>query len=164
MKDHLAMADFTAPGLIVPRLRSGQTEGVVEELAAVLCAEGRIPDARTFGQLVLRRETVATTALASEVALPHARLAGLNRPWFAFGRSENPVTWGGRAIHCVFLMAVPESETAGYLILLSGLARSGLEGRLPKLLRAARDTDQILEIFRGIPLAHPRAQAIGAGS
>lgn len=145
------MADFTTPGLIVPQLRSHQADSVIGELASVLQGQGRIPDAKAFGQMVLRREAVASTAMTPEIALPHARMAGLERPWFAFGRSEPPVEWGGHAIRCIFLLAVPESETARYLALLSGLARSGVDGQLCQRLAKAQDVQQILEIFRSIP-------------
>ncbi len=85
---------------------------------------------------VLRRERASRTVVGEGVALPHARIAGLDRPWLALGVYPEgiPSPEGGAPLRLVFLLLVPESQPARYLQILRALANllrePGMAGRL----------------------------------
>ena len=73
----MTLADFTRPGLIVPRLRGRDAATVIQELAAAMQQEGRAPDGESLCRAALNRELFGGTDMEGGMAFPHARLAGV---------------------------------------------------------------------------------------
>src|ERR1017187_7470179 len=147
----VSLADYTHPGLIVPSLRERDTAGIISELSQVLQREGSVPDVLPFYQAALNQELLANSALESGLAFPHARLSGVKRLQFAFGRPPEPIVWGGRSswpVQLVFLLAVPATDAAGYLHLLAILARLGQQPEHLAQLRAADNAEAILAVLQ----------------
>jgi mannitol/fructose-specific phosphotransferase system IIA component (Ntr-type) len=150
-----SLADYTRPALIVPRLRERDTAGIISELSQVLQREGWVPDVLPFYQAALNQELLTNSALESGMALPHARLSGVKRLQFAFGRSPESVIWGGRSswpVRLVFLLAVPATDAVAYLHLLASLARLGQQPEILTQLCEAEDAQATLAALRQIGL------------
>ena len=151
----VSLADYTRPALIVPCLRERDTAGIISELSQVLQREGDVPDVLPFYKAALNQELLANSALESGLAFPHARLSGVKRLQFAFGRAPEPIVWGGRSswpVQLVFLMAVPATDAAGYLHLLASLARLGQQPELLAQFRAAENAEAVLAVLQQIKL------------
>ena len=151
----LTLADFTSPGLIVPRLRGHDAASVIQELSQALQREKHVIDVLPFYHAALNREFMVSTDMEAGMAFPHARLPALKELAFAFGRSNEPLSWGPRSacsVRLVFLVAVPATDSTQYLLLISGMARLTKEARLVEKLRAAQDTFQILEVLQQVEL------------
>lgn len=147
------LADFTRLPLIVPRLREQDTAGVVKELSQVLHEHGAVPDLLSFYHAAMNHEFLVNSATDCGMALPHARLHGVGQSGFAFGRSEQPLLWGtgpAAPVSLVFLLAVPATDAAGHLRLLSALAQLGREPDLLDALRSHDTAEGILDLFRQI--------------
>ena len=147
----VSLADHTQPRLIVPRLRERDTAGVISELSQAFQREGCVPDVLPFYQAALNQELLANSALECGLAFPHARLSGVKRLQFAFGRTPEPIVWGARSswpVQLVFLLAVPATDAAGYLQLLAGLARLGQQPELLAQLRGAEDAEAIFAVLQ----------------
>src|SRR6185369_7000052 len=144
-----------SPGLIIPHLRGHDAASVIQELSQALQREKRVADLLPFYHAALNREFMVGTDMEAGMAFPHARLPALKELSFAFGRSDEPLSWGRRAarsVRLVFLMAVPATDSTQYLLVISGLARLTKESRLVEKLHAARDTFQIAEVLQQIEL------------
>jgi mannitol/fructose-specific phosphotransferase system IIA component (Ntr-type) len=151
------LADFTSPGLIVAQVRERDTAGVVKELSQVLHEEGCVPDVLAFYNAALNHEFLVNSASECGIALPHARLNGVVQATFAFGRSPEPFLWGSRpaaSVQFIFLLAVPATDAAGFLQLLSALARLGKEESLLARLRLTHSANEIFELFKQIKVRH----------
>ena len=149
----VSLADYTQSALIVPRLREGDTAGIISELSQALQHEGCVPDVLPFYQAALNQELLANSALVCGLAFPHARLSGIKRLHFAFGRTPEPIVWGARSswpVQLVFLLAVPATDAAGYLHLLASLARLGQQPEVLAQLRGAAETEAILAVLQTI--------------
>ncbi len=153
------LARHTSPELIVSRL-SGQTSAeVVKELCITLEREGWVKNAMSFYWAVMSREALSSTAISTGWALPHARVHGLERLSFALGRCATPLDWaqdGAEPVQMVFLFAVPETDVASYLALISGVAKLTQDPILVESLLQAPDNHAMLEVLKQIPLPHPR--------
>jgi mannitol/fructose-specific phosphotransferase system IIA component (Ntr-type) len=150
-----SLAGYTQPALIVPRLRERDTAGVISELSQVLQREGEVPDVLPFYQAALNQELLTSSALECGLAFPHARLSGIKRLQFAFGRAPVPITWGARGswpAQLIFLLAVPATDAAAYLHLLASLARLGRQPELLTQLRNAEGAEAILAVLDRIRL------------
>ena len=158
----VSLADFTSPGLIIPRLQGRDAATVIRELCAVLQREAGVPDLLPFYHAALNREFLFSTAMDHGVAIPHARVSGLARLSFALGRSAEPLVWvprGRPLVRLVFLCAVPATEATAYLLLSSSLARLAKEPRWLKMLLEADGASEMLNALRQVTLrtAQPAA-------
>ena len=151
----MTLADFTSPGLVVPRLRGLDAASVIQELSQTLQRERRIPDSLPFYHAALNREFMISTDMEPGMAFPHARLPALREVSFSLGRSDEPLRWGTRtagSVRLVFLLAVPATDSTQYLLLISGLVRLSKDAGLMARLLTARDTFQMLEVLQQVTL------------
>jgi mannitol/fructose-specific phosphotransferase system IIA component (Ntr-type) len=149
----VSLADYTRPALIVPRLREGDTAGIISELSQALQRECCVPDLLPFYQAALNQELLTNSALECGLAFPHARLGGIKRLQFAFGRKPEPIVWGAKSawpVQFIFLLAVPATDAAGYLHLLASLARLGQQPERLAQLRTAESAEAILAALESI--------------
>jgi mannitol/fructose-specific phosphotransferase system IIA component (Ntr-type) len=147
----VSLADYTRPALIVPQLRERETAGVIKELSQLLQREGCVPELLPFYNETLNREFLVNTATENGFAFPHARLSGVSRMYFALGRSRQPLTWGAKGslpVSFVFLVAVPATDAASYLQLLSGLLRLGNQAEGLRQLREAETAWDIYQVIQ----------------
>jgi mannitol/fructose-specific phosphotransferase system IIA component (Ntr-type) len=151
----ITLADFTRAPLICPQLRERETAGVIKELSRLLQQEGCVPELLPFYNEALNREFLVNTATENGFAFPHARLSGISRMFFALGRAAEPLVWGSKGslpVDFVFLVAVPGTDAASYLQLLSGLVRLGGNPARLGRLRKARDAEGILQVLQDVRL------------
>lgn len=151
----MTLADFTAPGLMVPQVRGADAASVIKELSEVLHAENRVPDLLAFCQAALHREFMSGTEMEAGMSFPHARLAGVRQVCFALGRSVDPLRWGqhgARSVRLVFLLAVPTTDATEYLQLISGLVRLSKDAALVGRLLAAREPCRMHDVLLEVSL------------
>lgn len=99
---------------------------------------------------VLRRERSAPTVVCDGVALPHARIEGIDRPYMALGiyPAGVPAQEGSSPLHLIFLLLIPESQPARYLQILRALSNLLREPEAPERLAAAQDGAEVMRILR----------------
>ncbi|MBI4664046.1 MAG: PTS sugar transporter subunit IIA [Verrucomicrobia bacterium] len=149
------LGQFTEPKLLIPRLLSRRPDGAIRELALRLEAAARIRSASLFLEALLKRESEAPTFVAQSVAVPHLRGGAVNRLSFAVGLSSSGIPWGrnGRPVATVvFLIAVPLTEAATYLSMLSGLSSLIQDEFAFKSLRRATQPEQMQDALNGVRL------------
>lgn len=120
-----------------------------------LQAQQRISDLLPFYHAALNREFLCSTALGDGFAYPHARLSGVPALSFAFGMLEEPICWNksnSSTVQMVFLSAVPASDAAAYLALVSGFAALARQGELRRQMHDARTGVAILDVFQQVKL------------
>jgi mannitol/fructose-specific phosphotransferase system IIA component (Ntr-type) len=150
-----SLADLTHRDLIVPCLEERDAAGVIGELSRRLGRMNCVSDALSFYQEVLNLKLLCDFAAPPGIALAHARMNGIARLRFAFGRAR-PISWnakGSGRVEFIFLLAVPPAETDRYLQLLSSLAALGRCPREIAQMRQAANANEILAVFEKTPLA-----------
>lgn len=86
------------------------------ERACVLRAEAVVTSA-------LKREAEDSTCVGRELAVPHARVAGLPCAGIYLARTETEVRWPVGAVRMVAFLAVPEEMPELYLQMMAQLVR-----------------------------------------
>jgi mannitol/fructose-specific phosphotransferase system IIA component (Ntr-type) len=150
-----SLADFTRRELIVLRLQDRDAAGIIGELSRVLREQDCVPDVLPFYQAALNHELLSNSANGFGIAVAHARLGGVKHLQFALGRAARPVVWGTKGswpVQLVFLLAVPATDAASYLHLLSSLARLGRNHAILAELLVAPDASGVLAVLRKIKL------------
>jgi len=113
--------------------------------------------AQTFGQddhrifdALMEREALGSTGLGSGVAVPHARLEGLDRVRAVFVRLDAPVEYGAvddRPVDLLFALFAPPRDGAEHLRALAAVSRAMRSPELREQLRQARTPDAIRALF-----------------
>jgi mannitol/fructose-specific phosphotransferase system IIA component (Ntr-type) len=152
------LAHYTSPQLIQSPLAGRDAAAAISELCSLLRRFGRVGDSDVFYDRVIRRESMSSTAAPPGWALPHARSHDIPELVFALGQSVEPLAWFGPArepVRWVFLFAVPESQAAPYLALVSALARFSRDpANVERLLRAL-DRQALFDLLGQVQLREP---------
>lgn len=92
------------------------------------------------------REKLGSTGFGRGVAIPHARIDGLERPVAAFFRLENPVEFAaadGMPVDCVFGLLSPSQAGATHLQALAAISRLMRDERMHERLVSAPDAEAL---------------------
>lgn len=118
---------------------------VAETAAAALGLE-----AERVMEALLEREALGATGLGSGVAVPHARIEGLDRVWGVFVRLDTPVAYGAvddRPVDLMLALFAPPTGGAEHLRALAAVSRSLRAPELREQLRQARTVDAVRALF-----------------
>lgn len=132
-------------------LKSGASSKrqALHAVAAVASQCLGIDEARIFDAL-MERETLGSTGLGSGVAVPHARLNGLDSVRAVFVRLDTPVTYDAvddRPVDLIFALFAPPSSGADHLRALAAASRALRSPELREQLRQARTADAVHALF-----------------
>ncbi|WP_426052112.1 PTS IIA-like nitrogen regulatory protein PtsN [Brevundimonas sp. SL161] len=120
-------------------------------LASAAAQAMGLDEIRVFDAL-MEREALGSTGLGSGVAVPHARLAGLDRVKAVFVRLDTPVAYDSvddRPVDLMFALFAPPRDGAEHLRALAAVSRAMRSPELREQLRQARTEDAIHALFVG---------------
>lgn len=133
--------------LITLDLEAKDKDSAIIELARLMEREGKLNSRPEYLKAVDERETLTTTAVGLEVAIPHARSPAVRQTAIAFGKSKG-FRWdrdGQEVVRLVFLLAVPsENPNKEYMGLLASLARMLVDEGFRDSLLKATDRDEVM--------------------
>lgn len=95
---------------------------------------------------LLEREALGSTGLGSGVAVPHARVEGLERVVAVFIRLDTPVAYDAvddRPVDLIFALFAPRSDGAEHLRALAAVSRTLRSPEMRQQLRQARTADAV---------------------
>ncbi|MDR3475743.1 MAG: PTS sugar transporter subunit IIA [Devosia sp.] len=152
-----ATEDILSAGDVIPDLSAGDKQGVLEELCGRAAARLGLDGAELTAE-ILGREALGSTGLGKGIAIPHARLAQLKRPFAMLARLRRSVEFDAidaRPVDIVVLLLMPAGDSAGQIGLLAGIARRLRDEAVLSQMREARGATDLRAAFLGT------GQAIG---
>jgi PTS system nitrogen regulatory IIA component len=126
-------------------------EEALETMARPLAEDAGVASAPTLSALH-ERERAHSTAWGSGIAVPHARIVGLPRPYVAFARLATPIECRASdrcPVDLLVLVLSPEAEPAEHVRLLGRLARRLREPAVVRRLRAAVGGSEVRAALEG---------------
>ena len=99
---------------------------------------------------LLAREAEGSTGMGDGVALPHARIAGLDGLHAAFMRLETPVDFDavdGKPVDLLLALFAPADADVGHLRALARASRMLRRGEFREQLRKARTADAVYALL-----------------
>lgn len=145
----MELNDLIAPNAIVPLLKASSKKQVIQELSEKASALTGLPQRQIFDKL-LQRERLGSTGVGQGVAIPHGKLAELDRLWGIFAVLDKPVnyeTLDDQPVDIVFLLLAPEGAGADHLKALARVARVLRNSDSLAKLRSATDSDTIRAVL-----------------
>src|SRR6202051_3627983 len=105
----MPLADLVAPNAVIPALKVNGKKQALQELAAK-AAELSGQNERAIFEILLQREKLGSTGVGNGVAIPHGKLATLNKLFGLFARLARPGDFhalDGERGELVFLLVAP---------------------------------------------------------
>lgn len=143
------IGDLLAPQGVVLRGGASSKRQALHAVAEAAAQALGMDEARVFDAL-LEREALGSTGLGSGVAVPHARLPGIERVTGVFVRLDAPVAYESvddRPVDLMFALFAPPRDGAEHLRALAAVSRALRSPELREQLRQARTTDAVRALF-----------------
>lgn len=154
----MQLSDLIQDGCIRLDIEAGSKKRALEEAARQLGACPSSPEPEQIFERLLERERLGSTGLANGVALPHARMAGIDRAYGVFMRLSQAVDFDaldGQPVDLMFALLVPEEATDEHLSLLASLARLFSDAALCQQLRTCKQPAEAVRLITGKDHAAP---------
>jgi PTS system nitrogen regulatory IIA component len=143
------LSDLIKPDAILGSLKANSKKQVIQALAEK-AAEMTGIDERQIFETLLQREKLGSTGVGGGIAIPHGKLAKLDRIFGLFARLPKPVDFEAlddQPVDLVFLLLAPEGAGADHLKALARIARLFREPGVVSKLRASSDKSALYAVL-----------------
>jgi PTS system nitrogen regulatory IIA component len=103
----------------------GSKKRLLEHISELLASSSPLLSQNGIFNALLNREKLGSTGLGKGVAIPHGRMASLEKPVCAFIKLDTPIDFDasdGDPVDLIFALLVPEDSTEEHLQVLSTIA------------------------------------------
>lgn len=122
----MELTDILQADMVFLDLKAGSKKQILSEIATKLAQKVAKEETDVF-QLVLEREKLGSTGVGRGVAIPHARIDGLEDIVGAFARLDEPIEFDAvddQPVHLIFMLLAPEKSGSKHLKALSIVSRT----------------------------------------
>jgi PTS system nitrogen regulatory IIA component len=155
----MEIRDFLSPGDALIKVRAPDKTRLLQDLAArAAAALGLDPNLVTVE--LLKREALGSTGTGEGIAIPHARLPDLKKPFGTLVRLRHAIDFDaidGQPVDIVFLLLLPQSQ-GDPLNALASVARKLRDPEARQRLRSADDDDELYRAIEWAPDVNAAAQ------
>jgi PTS system nitrogen regulatory IIA component len=134
---------------VIPKLSASSKKQALHELSQCAATHTGRPQREIFDAL-LERERLGTTGVGGGVAIPHGKLASLERLYGLFARLESPIEFESideQPVDLIFLLLAPESAGADHLKTLSRVSRLLRDKAVCEKLRKCESCENLLALI-----------------
>ncbi len=142
-------SDMLRPDAVQTGVFAATKKAVFQHIAAIV-AEIVDADVRTIAELLAAREKLGSTGFGGGVAIPHAKLAGLEQVTGVFVRLAQPVDFQAvddLPVDLVFMLLSPTDAGAVHLKALARVSRRLRDKAFLEKLRGAGSPDALYALF-----------------
>ena len=135
--------DFLSPGDAQVDVTVSDKARLLQELADRAANSLSLPADGIFNEL-LKREKLGSTGTGGGIAIPHARISGLDKPFGILVRLKQPIDFDaidGQPVDLLFLLLLPVTSDKEQLNALASVARILRNSDSVRNLRRSRDSE-----------------------
>lgn len=147
---NMRITELLTKDTIAMDINATEKNGVIEELVAQLNQAGILNDDDAFKNAIFDRESQSTTGIGEGIAIPHAKVAAVNKPAIAFGKSQSGVDYQSldmQPAHLFFMIAAPEGGAQTHLDALAKLSGILMDDKVRADLLAAQSPEEVQQII-----------------
>lgn len=155
------LSDLLTLDAILPNLKASSKKQALQELSARAAQITRLPERDIFETLV-QRERQGSTGVGHGIAIPHTKMAPLNRLVGVFARLDRAIDFEAvddEPVDLLFLLLAPEGSGADHLKALARIARVLRDNTIANKLRATTDPAALYAVLTEPGLASGGIQA-----
>ena len=149
----MTLTDLIAHDAILPSLKAGTKKLALQEMSERAARSCEV-SAREIFDTLLQRERLGSTGIGNGIAIPHGKIARIERISGVFARLEKPIDFeslDGEPVDLVLLLIAPETAGADHLKALARAARLLRSQSVTAKLRSTRDAGLIYSILAEEP-------------
>ncbi|NND49570.1 MAG: PTS IIA-like nitrogen regulatory protein PtsN [Rhizobiales bacterium] len=137
----MEISDILTAKDVIASLDASSKKQALQELANHAANATGLPGREIFNTL-LQRERLGSTGIGHSIAIPHAKLEGIDKIHAVFARLSTPIEFDAvdnQPVDLLFLLIAPVGAGADHLKALSRVTRLLRDAELTTRLRSARD-------------------------
>jgi nitrogen PTS system EIIA component len=146
----MKISEFLSPSDVMLDVRAKDKVSLLRQLCTQATTKLGLNADEVAGQIA-KREALGSTGLGNGLALPHARLKGLKRPFAVFARLHHGIDFDAidnQPVDIVLLLLLPDAANGDAQ--LNALACAARKLRDPKALQQIRDAANPDALFQAI--------------
>jgi len=143
----MKIMDSLVRDAVILNLGVRSKQDVLAEMANALAKIEPQIEADRLLQVLLERESLQSTGIGEGVAIPHGKMAGLDRLVASFARSPEGIDFDsidGQPTHHFFLLVVPEHSGGQYLKALARISRFFRDASFRQQLSQAESLEDVI--------------------
>jgi PTS system nitrogen regulatory IIA component len=143
--------DFLIKEAVRVDVHASSKKALIQELARLM-GEALNMNSRDIFNAVMAREKLGATGVGGGVAIPHARMEGLEKLAGTFIRLAHPIDFEAadeQPADLVFLLLTPDSHGVDHLKALARVARELRQDTVRARLRSAANADAAVAVLEG---------------
>jgi len=141
----MKISDLLSPKDVLVDVRTSNKRQLLQEFAA-RAADSLGLRVDQVAPYLIKREELGSTGIGRGVAIPHARLPDLQRPYGLLAKLRHPIEFeaiDGQAVDIVFVLLLPAKVESGQLEALALVARVLRPPENLVRLRGAKNTSEL---------------------
>jgi nitrogen PTS system EIIA component len=149
----MEIEEFLSPAATLIDFRASDKAHLLRELCQRAASSLHL-EADLIARDILKRENLGSTGVGGGVAIPHARIPGLKKPFSIFVRLKTPIEFDsvdGQAVDIIFLLLLPATPSNEQLKSLAGVARRLRATKTIDDLRHAASPGALYKIMTAAP-------------
>jgi len=142
--------DILTPARIELAMRAASKKRALEGLSELIASDTNLNSTVVF-QALIDRERIGSTGIGDNIAIPHGRMKGLDKPVGAFTILEQQIDFDAidqKPVNMIFALVVPEEATDEHLQLLAQLAKIFSNKQAKEKLLGANTPEDALLLFK----------------
>lgn len=147
----MEIAEILTPEQTLCDIRASSKKQILQKLGDLLSNAHDLNSSDVL-EALCDREKLGSTGVGCGVAIPHARINGLDHMCGLFAKLHDPVDFDsvdGRPVDLVFMLLGPEDTSAEHLQILSKISRLLRNGDSCKKLRSCTSANQLFNLISG---------------
>ena len=145
----MQIADFLSPDDTLCDVRAADKDRLLRELTGRAASALRL-DAAALADAIAQRERLGSTGMGDGIAIPHARIAGLSKPFGLLARLEKPVAYeaiDGAPVDLFCLVLTPVNGGKGRIDALACIAKRLRPAEIRERIRNAAGGEDIYALL-----------------
>src|ERR1019366_7201390 len=134
----MEIKEFLAPSDVFIGIRALNKTQLLEDLCRRAASILKV-EAEKISADILKREELGSTGMGSGVAIPHARIADVKKPFGLLARLKSAIEYDGQPVDLVFLLLLPTAPAGEQLNTLALVARTLRDADTARNARHAAD-------------------------
>lgn len=145
----MKVQDLLRKNAILTDIQPTDKNEVLHQMALFMASLNGLPDPEGISRRIIERELDISTGIGYGIAIPHARIPGIDQLFLIAGRSIAGIEYNAideMPVHLLFMMVSPKNTSAEHTQVLSKLSRIMSYEDVRSKLLDVKTAEQFLDI------------------
>ena len=146
----MKVQDLLQKNSILIDLKGTDKVEILAQMARFMASIYDLADGSMIAEKILERESDMSTGIGYGIAIPHARLTGIDRLYMVAARSDEGIDFDAideQPVHMIFMMISPTNTSSEHTQILSSLSRIMSYEDVRNKLLTSQTPEQFLDVI-----------------